>query len=272
MTTTSQLPGANVMLLGATGTGKTYSLKTFIDQGITPFCIFSEPGFEVLGDVPADKLHWMYIPPIKESLDDIIAKADKVASMTFESLTKAYDPGRAKDNRFTAMVKALNNFVCDRTGESFGPVSKWGTDRVLVIDSLSGLGIAVMNSIVGTRPAKNMSDWGLAQDQLEGVINWCCTSTRCHFVLIAHAERELDEVNGGSSIMAATLGKKLAPKLPRFFSDVILAQRQGAKFSWSTAAAGCDLKARNVPIANDIKPDFGQIITNWIAHGGIIEK
>jgi hypothetical protein len=271
MTTTSQLPGVNIMLLGPTGTGKTFSIKTLIDRGITPMCLFTEPGFEVLGDVPKDKLHWMYIPPIKESLDDIIAKADKVATMTFEALTKSYDGARNKDNRFTAMVKALNNFTCDRTGEEFGSVSKWGTDKALVIDSLSGIGIAVMNSIVGTRPAKNMSDWGLAQDQLEGVINWCCTSTRCHFILLAHAERETDEVQGGTQIMASTLGKKLAPKLPRFFSDVILAQRQGTKFTWSTAATGADLKARNVPIANDIKPDFGQIIDSWRSRGGVIE-
>lgn len=268
---TSQLPGVNVLLLGDSGSGKTFSLKTFIDKGITPFCLFTEPGFEVLGDIPADKLHWKYISPMNESLDSIIQKAEKVATMTFESLTKSYDANRNKDNRFLEVVKTLNNFVCDRTGEAFGPVANWGTDRVLVIDSLSGLGISVMSMVAGTRPAKGPSDWGLAQDQLEGFINWCCTSTRCHFVLIAHAEKELDEVNGGFQLMCSTLGKKLAPKLPRFFSDVILSQRKGVKFTWSTATSGCALKARNLPIAEDLKPDFGQIIESWKKHGGMVE-
>jgi hypothetical protein len=90
-------------------------------------------------------------------------------------------------------------------------------------------------------------------------------------MLLAHAERETDEVSGGSKIMAATLGKKLAPRLPRFFSDVVLADRQGAKFTWSTAAIGADLKARNLPIADGLPPDFGPIITNWKKQGGIIE-
>jgi hypothetical protein len=54
--------------------------------------------------------------------------------------------------------------------------------------------------------------------------------------MISHIEREIDEVLGGSKVMASTLGRKLAPKLPRYFSDVILAEKTGAKFSWSTAA------------------------------------
>lgn len=267
----SQLPGFKTMLLGDSGVGKTSAIRTLIAQGITPFCIFTEPGFEVLGDIPADKLHWQYIKPMSESLDSILQKAEKVATMTFESLTKAYDPNRNKDNRFIAVIKAMNNFTCDRTGESFGPVASWGTDRVFVIDSLSGLGLAVMSSVVGTRAAKNMSDWGLAQDQLEGVITWACTALQCHFILTAHTERESDEVQGGTQIMASTLGKKLAPKLPRNFSDVILAERKGTKFSWSTAATGCALKARHLPVANDLPPDFTQIVISWKAKGGIIE-
>lgn len=269
---TSQLAGFKTLLLGESGTGKTTALRTLIDQGITPFCIFTEPGYEVLGDLPKDKLHWQYINPMSESLDSILDKAQKVATMTFESLTKAYDPNRNKDNRFIAVVKALNNFVCDRTGESFGPVASWGTDRALVIDSLSGLGLAVMSMVVGTRAAKNQSDWGLAQDQLEGFINWCCTSTQCHFILTAHTEREVDEIKGGSKIMAATLGKKLAPKLPHNFSDVVMAERDGIKFTWSTATTGAVLKARNLPIANGLAPSFVQIVDNWKKNGGVIES
>lgn len=259
------------MLLGDTGTGKTTAIRTFIDCGITPFCLFTEPSFEVLGELPADKLHWHYVPPVTDSLDTILDKATKVATMTFEALTKVYDANRGRDNKFLELVKSLNDFKCDRTGQSFGPVKNWGTDRVLVVDSLSGLGLMVMHMVVGAKPAKDMKDWGLAQDQLEGLINWLCTSLRCHFLLTAHAERELDEV-AGSQIMASTLGKKLAPKLPRYFSDVIIAQRTGREFKWSTAAAGVALKARNLPISDGLLPTFEQCIKTWQSRGGIIEK
>jgi hypothetical protein len=76
-------------------------------------------------------------------------------------------------------------------------------------------------------------------------------------------ERETDEVTGGISLMASTLGRKLAPRLPRFFSDVIHAKREGEKFSWSTATFNVDLKARNVPISETIPPSFVPLIEKW---------
>jgi hypothetical protein len=106
---------------------------------------------------------------------------------------------------------------------------------------------------------------------VENLSSKLCTDTRCHHVLIGHTERETDEVMGGSKIMAATLGKKLAPKLPRFFSDVVMAEKVGVKYTWSTAAIGADLKARNLPTAEGLAPDFGPIIENWKKQGGIIE-
>jgi hypothetical protein len=128
-----------------------------------------------------------------------------------------------------------------------------------------------MNLVVGSKPVKSQADWGVAQDNLERLIQKLCIDTQCHFILIAHAEREVDEVAGGSKIMAATLGKKLAPRLPRFFSDVVLADRQGTKFTWSTAVAGADLKARNLPVADGLAPSFSQIIASWKSRGGVID-
>lgn len=268
----SGLPGTNVLLMGASGAGKTYSIRTLIPLGITPFCVFTEPGFEVLGDIPAEKLHWHYIPPADTPWEAMIDSATKINTLSFESLSKVGDISKKSYQQFIELLRTLNNFVCDRDGKSYGDVCKWGPDRALVLDSLSGVNIMAMNLVVGSKPVKHQGDWGIAMDNLERLVQKLCTDTKAHFILIAHSERETDEVMGGSKIMAATLGRKLAPRLPRFFSDVVLADKQGAKFTWSTAAVGADLKARNLPIADGLPPDFAQIITSWQKQGGTILK
>ncbi|TFH40502.1 MAG: hypothetical protein E4H01_16455 [Lysobacterales bacterium] len=263
-----ELPGTNTLLIGATGSGKTSSIRTLLAEGITPFCVFTEPGFEVLGDIPSGKLHWHYIPPADTPWATMIDSATKINSLSFESLTKLTDINKKGYGQFIDLLRCLNSFTCDRDGQNYGDVCEWNTDRALVLDSLSGVNIMAMNLVVGSKPVKHQGDWGVAMDNLERLVQKLCTGTNCHFVLIAHAERETDEVMGGSKIMAATLGKNLAPRIPRFFSDVVLADKTGAKFTWSTAAVGADLKARNLPIADGLPPDFGPILKSWRKQGG----
>lgn len=264
------LPGINVMLLGASGAGKTYSLRTLVKAGITPMCVFTEPGFEVLGDIPCPQLHWRYLPPAPANWAALIDSAQKINTLSLESLAKLSDINKAKHAQYIDLLKTLSNFKCDRCGQEFGAADSWGTDRAVVLDSLSGVNVMAMSLVVGSKPVKSQSDWGIAQDNLERLVMNLCVNTRAHFILLAHSEREVDEVMGGAKIMASTLGRKLAPKLPRFFSDVVLAVKEGAKFSWSTAAVGADLKARNLPIADNLPPDFAPMLENWKKHGGKI--
>jgi hypothetical protein len=266
----SPLPGVKEMLIGASGSGKTYALRTLVNAGITPFCIFTESGFETISDLPAEKIHWHYIPPAGQSWQSMVDSADLINKLSFEAVSKMIDPKRGQYNQFVQLLKSLNAFECDRNGIAYGDVCTWGTDRAIVIDGLTGVGIMAMGLVVGGKPVRHQGDWGVAMQLVENLIQKLCTDTQCHLVVIAHTERETDEVMGGSRIMAATLGRKLAPKLPRFFSDVIMADKQGTKFSWSTAAAGADLKARNLPVADGLSPDFGQVITNWKKQGGRI--
>jgi hypothetical protein len=249
------------LLLGATGTGKTYSIRTFLDAGITPFVLATEPGIEsTLGDLPPEKCHWHYIAPAASSWEDMIDSAKKINMLDQKALAQMPGINKRKFTQFIDVLTTCNDFVCDRTGESFGDVSTWGPDRVLVIDSLSGLNIMAMNLVVGSKPMKSMPDWGMAMDNLERLIITLTTGTKCYFVLTAHLEREVDEVTGGTTITASTLGRKLAPRIPRFFDDVIMAQREGKTFTWTTTAMNADLKARNLPWDSKLKPTFRQIV------------
>ncbi len=97
-----------------------------------------------------------------------------------------------------------------------------------------------------------------------------CDNCKCHFVLIAHVERETDAVLGGVKIMVSALGSKLAPKIPPMFSDVILTVREGSKWMWDTGSALADVKTRNLVVGQGLPADFRPIIEKWKSRGGSI--
>jgi len=272
----SVLPGVNVLLIGPAGTGKTFSIGTLVDSGMEVFYLAMESGLEsLLGywtdagkPIPAN-LHWHFLEPSTAGFAELSDAALKVNTMSLKALADMQDINRSKYNQLIKLYTVLNDFEDQRTGEKFGPVDKWDTTRVLVIDGLSGVNKAAMDAVVGGKPMKSMADWGLAQTQIENLLRKLCDGCKCHFVLIAHVEREVDQILGGVKLMVSTLGKALAPKIPAMFSDVILNKREGTKFTWSTADSTADTKTRNLPLSEGIIPSFAPIIAKWKTRGGL---
>lgn len=262
---TPTIPGFKTLLVGGTGAGKTHSIRTLTDLGLEVFAIFTEPGMEVVSDIPSSKLKWAYIPPAGTDWTAMIDSATKINTLSFEALAKMPHINKGQHHEFIDLLTTLSNFRDHRTGETFGSVDSFDQSRVLFIDSLSGLNIMAMNLVAGSKPVKSMADWGVSMDNLERLITKLTTDLRCHVVLTAHLEREIDEVTGGTSLMASTLGRKLAPKLPRFFSDVIHVKRDGLSYVWSTATMNTDLKARNLPLSEKLEPSFRPIYESWLA-------
>jgi len=273
----SALPGTNVLLMGPAGTGKTYSIGTLADAGVEVFYLGLEPGLESLLAYWTDKgkeippnVHWHNLEAPKASFAEFIDSATKINTMQLDTLAKMQDPNRSKHNQFIKILEVLNDFSDDRTGSKFGCVDTWGTNRALVVDGMAGLARAAMSLVVGGKPVRSQSDWGISMDQVEKIVRLWTDHCRCHFVLLAHVEREQDAILGGIKLMVSTLGKALAPKLPPMFSDVILTERSGSNFSWNTGSAMADVKSRNLPIAEKLPADFGAIIKKWQSRGGVL--
>lgn len=266
------LPGFNVLLMGPAGTGKTHAIGTLVDTGVEVFYLALESGMEsLLGywtdrNLPIpDNLHWHKLIAPKASLTDMIANAKNINMLNLESLAKMTDPNKSKHNQFISLLEALNDFPDDRTGEKYGPVNEWDQSRFLVIDGATGIATCAMALVVGGKAVRNQSDWGIAQDQVVKIIRMLCDNCKCHFILLAHVEREADLVLGGIKLMVSTLGKAIAPLFPSMFSDVILAARTGDKWYWDTASAMADVKTRNLPIRSDNPPTFRPILEKWIS-------
>lgn len=270
----TKLKGFRVLLEGPTGTGKTHSIGTLVETGIEVFYLAFESGTEsLLGyftdakkEVPKN-LHICTVRAAQAGWTEMADAARLVNVLSYQALTKSVDANRAKYDQFEKFLRAFNE-VTDDLGNKYGCIDGWGSDKALVMDGMTGLGVAAMKACIGGQVDRDQKDWGLAQNLIENFLRKITDDLACHIVLLGHVERETDGL-GQSKITISTLGKALAPKIPPMFSDVILATRLGREFFWDTENAACDLKSRNLPIAAKNPPSFGPILAKWRSRGGV---
>lgn len=267
---TPSLPqqGFRVLLYGGSGTGKTYSIRTLLDAGLEVFVLFTEPGMATLRDVKSDKLHWYYVPPVPFNIASFGKMLENINTMPFAQLSGLSDPNRKDYNQMMHISSALSIFKDERSGKTFEPLDKWGTDRVLVIDSVSGIVAAAVGLVVGGRPTMSQADYGMCMNTMEKFFNMLCFSVKTNIVMLAHEEREVDEVAGGTKIMPSTLGRKLSPKIGRFFDDVITSYTKDGKFHWASVMPNYELKSRHLPLKAGLEPSFVPLVQEWKKVGG----
>lgn len=272
MTSThSPFMGPKILLEGPSGTGKTSSLRTLVEMGFEVVAVFTEPTWDIVADIPHPHLRVQFIAPAVQPWDSLAKSVHLVTSLSHKQLCDLTAIEKEKHQEFESFYACLSNFTDLRTGENLGCVDSFSTGRVLWIDSLTGLNVMAMQAVIGKKPVRAKSDWGEAMNLLESFIHKLTTGVHCPVVLVAHVEKEVDELTGQTSITVSTLGQKLAPKIIPWFSDIILTRRNGKVFQWSTSALGADLKARNLPYEDQLSPSFSHLISSWQSRGGIIE-
>ncbi len=255
--------GFKTLLLGTPGSGKTKAIESLLDTGLEVFCIFTEPFDTISATARANpKFHYVYVPAANPGFAALLDSAKKINQMNQKMLAGLSDIAKGNYGQFIKILEALSDFT-DQRGQKYGSADSWDNSRVLVIDSLSGLNIMAMDLVVGGKPVKSQADWGIAMDNLERLINQLTTGITCHFVLTGHIDMDKDELTGRMIHSCATLGKKLAPKLPRFFSDVVKTYREGDKFLWATKDNMIDLKFRLLPNSDKIDPTFKLVYSEW---------
>lgn len=263
----------SVLLSGPSGSGKTSAIATQLLYGLEVFVIVTEPdGVASLLDsaerlkAPIDKLHWVYCPPSAAGWSAIEDMITKISTMDQKQLADQRDMGKATFK--PAAMKLLNcfrDFVCERTGEAFGDFTKWDDTRSLNVDSLTGWSIIGMGATVGYKPTANPGEWGIAQNFVYNMLIKINTDRRCFFNMTSHVEKETDEMSGIKKIMVSTIGAKLAPKIPPFFSEHVKCSRNvdakgSPSFTWSTLDSTMDLKNRALPMSGSMPADFKPII------------
>ncbi len=259
------LPGFKCFIIGSPGTGKTFCLRTVEETPLEAAIIFLEPSMTTVADIPCPKLHYHHLKLGSSSWKDMLDMGRLVSTLANEDLQKLpKGSGNVEGKRiFFELIATLNDFVCDRCGKELGDTLEWGTDRLLAIDGLTGLSRLSRAMTVGYKPIPTQPDWGVMQENVDRLIYKIVMDLFCHFVLIGHVEPEKDEVSGGVKLYPSTLGRKLGPKLPSYFDDVLYSMRLGTDFLWSTVESGVDVKTRNLPLSAKIEQNLGILYDAW---------
>lgn len=263
----------STLLMGPAGTGKTSAIVTLLQAGLRVGLLATEPSApnRVIEEAkrrgvtfPVDHFEWAFVSPSPPSWGALIESAKIVNTMSLKDISDMRS-GIAKSDgkQWLALLNSIANFTSERTGLSLGDVTEWGPTSAFVIDGLSGVSTMSRNLTVGLKPNPSPGEWGVMQSNIQTLIGKLCSDCKCFFVLIAHVERENNELTGMSNIMVSTLGAKLAPKLPGLFTNVIYAKRQHANFLWSTADSGVDTKNGDLPLSDTLQPTFAPIIESY---------
>lgn len=265
------------LLFGPAGSGKTASIATFAKAGIETFVLGTEPGFaESLIDhatrinAPLSKIHWATALPKTSGFSAMSAMTEKISALSFEDVAKI-KVGIGKDQtRAAAMgvLTLLQDFKCERDGKSYGDVTSWGPDRCFVLDSLSGLSLISWYLTVGHKPTAHEGEWSIAMNWIHDLLLKLTSDRSCYLVVTAHDEKETDPISGANKVYVSTLGRKLAPKIPKFFSDVVKTYKSGTsdkdvKYLWRTIDTASDLKNRSLPIGEALEPNFKAVTDSY---------
>lgn len=258
----------SVALIGPAGTGKTTSLVTLVESGVNLRMLATEPTApnRVLDEIIARKLDpekfdWQFISPAVPSWDALIKSGTVVKELSLKEMAdmKADKQGDA----WIKLLHGIKNFKSDKTGKEWGDATEWDSNYAFAFDGLSGINQMSRNLTVGLKPNPSPGEWGIMQNNILSLLAKLTADCKCFFVLIAHVEREMDEIKGMQQITLSTLGSKLAPKLPPLFSNVIYAKRNGVEFLWSTAEPGVDTKPTDLPLNDKLSPSFAPIVESF---------
>lgn len=261
-----------VLLMGAPGSGKTTALTTYIEAGLDLFVLILEAGgVESLLDavharkLPIEKLHYHYLAPSPIGWSALRELNRVISNMSYEDIASIKSGvGKRDMNQLGQLIDILADFPCQRTGKKYGDVNLLGPNAAFAFDSISGLNDIMRHAHVGYKPTMHQGEWGVCMDSEFTVIKEVVQKRTSHVCFTAHITKEINTVTGIPMVSASLLGAKLAPVVPKEFSEFVWSKRapasNGQNFTWTTLDNGADLKNRALPVSANLSPTFVPIV------------
>ncbi len=214
-----------LLLIGDAKSGKTGSLVSLVKAGYK---------LRILDlDNLLDVLKYMIIKECPENLDN-------VEFVTLRDKRKAGPTGPmivGMPSAFSRTLKMVDQWKYkeDDHEVDLGRPDEWGSDTILVLDSLSRLCDAAYDYYEATAPRGKSGDfdgravYGAAQDGVESLLaHLTSRNFACNVIVIAHIQY-MDQPDGTTKGFPQGVGQKLSPKIPQYFPSVILYTNKGGK-------------------------------------------
>jgi hypothetical protein len=228
-----------LLIMGDSGSGKTGALASLVCDGFKLRILDMDNGLETLKTFVEKNCH---------------ANLENVEYRTLRDKYKSTAAGPIIDGVPKAFVEAVK--MLDRwkykDGDvevDLGPPAEWGSECILVIDSLTFLSDAAWDWREPLTPRGSSGQYdkravyGDAQDAIEKVLALLTGENfRTNVIVIAHI-RYVDNPDGTKKGYPTAVGSALSPTIPRYFNSVALCTNIAGKRSiQTTATAMIDLK------------------------------
>lgn len=229
-----------LLLIGDSGAGKTGALASLAADGYKLRILDFDNGLDILRDYCSN--------PTSQYVKTNPKIAENVYYKTLIDPMKSFG-GRIYPQRSIAWQGAMQMLDHWKDGEmDLGKVETWGSDTVLVIDSMSNLSTAAfnfhlqMNGALGAPRTQNewRRDVGGAQALIRSLLQMLYdSSVKCNVIVTSHITFVTEGGGNPQSVenkddstpstgYPSAIGRALSPQIPRFFNTVLLAKTIGA--------------------------------------------
>lgn len=231
------------LILGDSGTGKTGSLWSLAAAGFKlKICDF-------------DANHGILTTALGNNQEAI----DNVSVEVFRDRLKTNIAGFLDGNpvAWSDFLKAMNKWP------DGGSLAEWGTDTVLVIDTLTSVGKAALHkaqkleSKFGRLP--EIQHYHTAMVQIEGLLNNLASDqTQCHVLILTHIDYQKSEL-GAMFGLPMAIGEKLCPKVPIYFNTMLAIERAQITGKTSLSTKPTAMVQTKVEAFNRVRESYGLV-------------
>ena len=193
-----------MIVAGDSGSGKTGLLSTLANSGYNVAIMDFDNGLDVLAS---------YLKP---------EAVDNVHYMMLEDDAPGTSPRKSAWGKF---CDVMDKGWKDDT-EDLGSIKDWGSDWVLVIDTLNSMGNAAMRATlsqakIAVDAQPRIQDYGEAGRKVfNRVVPLLSNDYKCHIICNTHLRAETDDYDR-TKYYPATIGSALSKELPKWFNNVV---------------------------------------------------